>query len=137
MQAQGEATMTSMKWTPAEVSAAKARMKNPKGEVPWAEPRPSKYHAIATEADGIRFQSKKEAKIYRELQARKYAGEIKFFLIQVPFRLSGGYKHLLDFMVIRTDGKIEYIEAKGRDLPMGKMKRKMVEEAYGIFIDVV
>jgi len=135
-------------WTPAEVMEAKARMKGKggtdvPGKWPYAPetcgsfPRPSKYHAVLTECDGIKFQSKKEARVYRELCARRHAGEIKFFLMQVPFRLAAGYTHRLDFLVIRTDGGIEYVEVKGRDLPMGKMKRKMVEEQYGIRIEVV
>jgi hypothetical protein len=57
--------------------------------------------------------------------------------MQVPFRLAGGYTHRLDFMLIKTDGSIEYVEVKGKDLPMGKMKRKMVESEYEIRIEVV
>jgi hypothetical protein len=96
-----------------------------------------------TEAEGIKFHSKKEAKVFRELQARQHAKEIKFILMQVPFLLPGKddrgkrTRHYLDFMVIRTDGQIEYIEVKGRDLPMGKLKRRQVEEIYGIKIVVV
>lgn len=97
----------------------------------------SKFHNKITEADGIRFSSKKEAAQFRELQARQHLGELKFFLMQVPFRLPGKAKHLLDFMAVRTDGQIEYIEVKGRDLPMGKLKRRQVEELYGINIIVV
>jgi len=97
----------------------------------------NKFHAQQTEADGIKFHSKKEARYFRELQARQHMGEIKFFLMQVPFRLPGNVKHYLDFMAVRPDGQIEYIEAKGRDLPMGKLKRKQVEELYGIKIVVV
>ena len=105
--------------------------------IPLTNPKPSKFHAVLTECQGIKFQSKKEAAFYRQLCCRVHAGEIKFFLMQVPFRLSGGYKHLLDFMIIKTDGSIEYVEVKGRDLPMGKMKRKMVEAEYKIVIHVV
>jgi hypothetical protein len=102
-----------------------------------SDPKPSKYHSIMEECDNIKFQSKKEAKVYRELCCRIHAGEIKFFLMQVPFRLAAGYTHRLDFMLIKTDGSIEYLEVKGRDLPMGKMKRKMVEAEYKIVITVV
>lgn len=124
-----------MKWTPEQVADAQARMGGK--SFPILATKPSKYHAVLTECDGIKFQSKKEARIYRELCCRRHAGEVKFFLTQVPFRLRAGYKHLLDFMVIRADGRIEYIEAKGRDLPMGRMKRKMVEDEYGINIVVI
>jgi len=103
----------------------------------------NKFHAKITEADGIKFHSKKEARVFRELQARKANGEIKFFLMQVPFLLPGvaengkRTRHYLDFMAIRSDGQIEYIEVKGRDLPMGKLKRRQTEEIYGIHIEVV
>ena len=103
----------------------------------------NKFHAKTTEADGIKFGSKKEARIFRELQARQHNGEIKFFLLQVPFLLPGKtdsgrrFKHYLDFMAIRSDGGIEYIEVKGRDLELGKMKRRQCEEIYGINIEVV
>lgn len=106
-------------------------------------PVTNKHHSIITEADGIKFGSKKESRIFRELQARQHNGELKFFLLQVPFILPGKtdsgrrFKHYLDFMAVRTDGQIEYIEVKGRDLPVGKMKRRQVEEIYGINIEVI
>ena len=126
--------MSSMKWTPEQYAEWLAMKGQP---VPETKPKPSKYHAVMEECQGIKFQSKKEARVYRELCCRIKAGEIKFFLMQVPFRLAGGYKHLLDFLIVKTDGSIEYLEAKGRDLPMGKMKRKMVEAEYKIKIIVV
>ena len=101
------------------------------------EPTTNKFQAIITEADGIKFHSKKEARVFRELQARQHMRELRFFLMQVPFRLPGNTKHFLDFMAIRTDGGIEYIEVKGRDLPLGKLKRKQVEELYNITIQVM
>lgn len=106
-------------------------------------PVTNKHHSIITEADGIKFGSKKEARIFRELQARQHNGELKYFLCQVPFLLPGKtdsgrrFKHYLDFMAIRSDGGIEYIEVKGRDLELGKMKRRQCEEIYGIHIEVV
>ena len=122
----------------AEFEALKNRNKIPPGLSHY-----NKFHAKTTEADGIKFGSKKEARIFRELQARQHNGELKFFLLQVPFILPGKtdsgrrFKHYLDFMAVRHDGEIEYIEVKGRDLPMGKLKRRQVEELYGIKIQVV
>lgn len=96
----------------------------------------SKFRSVICEADDIKFRSKKERMRYLELKALQKVGEVKYFLMQVPFRLPGNTRHLLDFLVVRTDGSIEYIEVKGRDLPMGKMKRKMVEDIYKIKITV-
>ena len=131
----------------AEFEAIKNRDKKIPPGLPYAEwfgeYKKNKHHAQMTEADGIKFGSKKEARIFRELQARQHNGEIKFFLLQVPFLLPGKtdsgrrFKHYLDFMAIRTDGQIEYIEVKGRDLPVGKMKRRQTEELYGINIEVI
>jgi hypothetical protein len=118
-------------------------LKNRAGAPYPSFPKSNKFHAKITEADGIRFHSKKEARIFRELQARQHMKEIKFFLMQVPFLLPGvsdngkRTRHYLDFMAIRDDGEIEYIEVKGRDLPMGKLKRRQTEELYGIKIQVV
>jgi len=118
-------------------------LKNRAGAAYPKFPPANKFHAKVAEADGIKFHSKKEAKQFRELQARQHNGEIKFFLMQVPFLLPGvaengkRTRHYLDFMAIRNDGQIEYIEVKGRDLPVGKLKRRMVEELYNIKIQVV
>jgi len=103
-------------------------------DIPPPERKITKYHAILTECDGIKFQSKKEAKYYRELQARVHAGEIKYFLRQIPFRLQGGVKYVVDFMEVWTDGSIHYVDVKGCRTPMYKMKRKMVEAAYPVRI---
>ena len=62
---------------------------------------------------------------------------MKFFLTRVPLRLPGGVKHFLDFVEFWTDGSTRFVEVKGRDLPMGKLKRHQVEELYGIKIVVV
>ena len=105
--------------------------------------KPSKYHAVRQEIDGVKFSSKHEAKVYQDLRARQHLGEIRFILFQVPFLLPGvaengkRTRHYLDFMAIRTDGGIEYIEAKGRDLALGKLKRRQTEEIYGIKIMVI
>ncbi len=96
--------------------------------------RKSKYNAVKTEVDGITFPSKKEAKIYQLLKLRS---GVKFILRQIPFDLPGGYRHKLDFMVFYHDGKVEWVEAKGMDLAMGRMKRKQVEVLYGITIEVI
>ncbi len=101
------------------------------------ETKSSKFHSVLTECDGIKFHSKKEARVYRELQARVHMGELKFILRQIPFDLPGHATHRIDFMLVKPDFTVEFLEVKGRDLPMGKLKRKMVEELYGIQIGVV
>jgi len=125
--------MTTLRWTPEQLAAHLAKKGQP---APPLAPKPSKFHNILTECDGIRFQSKKEAKYYRELCCRVHAGEVLYFLRQVPFHLKGG-KHLVDFMEVWTDGSVHFVEVKGKDLPMGKLKRKMVEAEFPVKITVV
>ena len=104
----------------------------PTSEIP--ERKPSKYHAVMEECDGIKFQSKKEAKYYRELLCRVHAGEVRYFLRQVPFHLKGGVKYLVDFMEVMADGNIRYIDVKGYKTKIYELKRKLVEAAYPVKI---
>jgi hypothetical protein len=97
------------------------------------KPLPNKYMAQKTG----HYASKKEAKFADELLLRQKAGEIWFWLEQVPFRLPGPSTHRVDFMVFYPDVKWELIEIKGRDLPMGKLKRRQVEDIYKIKIKVI
>lgn len=100
-------------------------------------PKPSKYHAIITEADGIRFQSKREAAYYRELCCRVHAGEVLYFLRQVPLHLNGGVKYVCDFVEFWRDGSVHYVEVKGMETATWRIKKRLVESSYPIRIEVV
>ncbi len=106
-----------------------------------APAKPQKYHSRPTVYNGIRYHSQKEARFAAELDLRKKAGEVQFWLRQVPFDLTIG-RYFLDFMVfihrVKTERwAVEFIEIKGRDLPMGKRKRLETEKLYGIKVSVV
>ena len=96
--------------------------------------KPHKYHARATMYKGIWYASKKEAKYAEGLDSRD---DVDFWLRQVPFDLPGKARYLLDFMVFYKGGRWEFVEIKGRDLPLGKLKRRQTEEIYNIEIKVV
>jgi hypothetical protein len=91
---------------------------------------------------GITFKSKKEANKAAELDLAKQAGEIKGYLMQVPFILPGKTKsgrpirHYVDFGIIELDDRMTWLECKGRDLELGRLKRAQCEEIYGIKIKV-
>lgn len=99
--------------------------------------RPPKYRAIPTEVDGFRFASKKEAAYFSRLKMLKMAGEVSYFLMQVPFHLPGKTKYICDFMVVYPDGRIEYIDVKGVSTPVFKIKKRQTEELYPVEIVVV
>jgi len=96
-----------------------------------------KFHAQPTEFDGIKFASKAEARYYGQLKLRQRAGEVVFFLMQVPFRIPGNVKYVCDFMEFHADGSVHFVDVKGQVLPMFVTKRKIVEALYPIEIEVV
>lgn len=96
-----------------------------------------KFQAKPTFCDGIRFDSKKEAKYYAELCLRRKNGEVLFFLRQVPFHLPGKTKYVCDFLVFYDNGEAEFIDTKGFMTPQSKTKIAQVEELYGVKVRIV
>ena len=96
-----------------------------------------KYHAKRTTIDGINFDSQKEANYYCELKLRQKAGEILFFLRQIPFDLPGNIRYFVDFQEFRSDKTIHFIDVKGVLTKEFIMKKKMVESLYPIEIEIV
>jgi hypothetical protein len=92
-----------------------------------------KFGAIRVEKDDKKFPSKLEANCYQTLCNLKKLGKILFFLRQIPFDLPGGYVHRVDFCVF-SENNVFFVEAKGKDLSTGKMKREQVEDIFNIEI---
>lgn len=101
------------------------------------ERRRSKYGAVVTYVDGIRFDSKREANYYKQLKLRVAAGEVRYFLRQVPLHLPGGTKLVVDFVEHWVDGSVHYVDAKGRQTPTFKVKKREVEHHYPVEIELV
>jgi hypothetical protein len=101
------------------------------------KPLKHKYHAIPAELDGIKFPSKKEARVYAQLKLEKDAGIILFFLRQVPLHLPGGVKCVVDFVPFYADGRVRFLDAKGMKTATFKAKKRMVEALYPIEIECV
>ena len=121
-----------------EYQALVARMKSKDvPAIPCEAPKESKFHSVITEALGIKFHSKKEARYFLELVCRQKAGEVLYFLRQVPFDLPGGVKYRIDFMEVHADGSIRWIDVKGVKTPMFIMKRKQVESLYPVKVEIV
>ena len=95
-----------------------------------------KYRAKETWVDNIRFPTKLEARCYEWLKLRQQAGDVRWFIRQPMFDLGGGVRHKVDFLAVLATGGIELIEAKGRDIPEGKARRKIVEAKYGVKIQL-
>ncbi len=99
-----------------------------------AKKKRSKYKNVRTVIDGKHFDSLAEGRYFNELKLRILAGEVSYFLRQVPFDLPGNVKYRVDFQVFLADGSVEYIDVKGVKTPMFIMKKKQVEELYPVEI---
>ena len=93
-----------------------------------------KFNAVKTEADGIRFDSKKEARRYEELKLLQRAGEIVFFLRQPAFDLPGKVKYRCDFQIFWKNGVVSFEDVKGFKTKDYIMKKKQVEALYPVEI---
>ncbi len=94
-----------------------------------------KFNAKRADRDGIKFDSTKEARYYDELQLRVKAGEVLFFLRQVPFELPGGVKYRVDFQEFWADGTVRFIDVKGMRTQEYINKKKQVEALYPVEIE--
>ena len=94
----------------------------------------SKYKSVRSKTDGINFDSKLEAKYYQHLMLLKKAGDILFFLRQVPFDLPGNVKYRCDFVIFWKNGIIEFVDVKGYQTDTYKLKKKMVQDLYPVEI---
>jgi hypothetical protein len=95
--------------------------------------RPAKYCNRVTVVDGIRFHSKLESDRYRELVLLKTSADVKWFTMQVPFRIPGGL-YRADFLIVWRTLAITVEDTKGYVTPACKLKIASVQDKYGISI---
>lgn len=112
--------------------------------------RRSKFGAVPTVVDGIRFHSAKEARRYQELKLLERAGEIRDLELQPRFRLSvqanqeltlgamtdvGAYVGDFRYLEVRAGRLWKVVEdVKGFKTPLYKWKKKHAELQYRIQI---
>lgn len=92
--------------------------------------RNGKYNAKKTEVDGIIFDSKGEAGLYKDLQMLLNAGLIEKVERQVPFKLYAGIKYVADF-VVTVKGSKRVLDFKGIFTPEFRLKKKLFEADHG------
>ena len=103
--------------------------------------RTNKYSAKKKALDGINFDSRKEARRYRELTLLSAAGELKDLKLQVPFVISVNGKkvctYMADFTYTDKAGKFVVEDAKGFKTPIYRLKKKLVEACHSVEIKEV
>jgi hypothetical protein len=96
-----------------------------------------KFRAKPVLNEGERFASTLEFGYKQHLDLLQKAGEILFYLTQVPIRLVGGTKYLIDFQVFYSDGTVQFIDTKGMETETFKIKKREVEAIYPFEIKIV
>ena len=96
-----------------------------------------KYNAQQTKIDGIKFDSKAEARRYKDLQILQKSKKIKWFIRQVPFDLPGNIKYRCDFLVVDQNDNIIIEDVKGFETEVFKLKKKLFEEKYPLKISII
>jgi len=115
--------------------------------------RPHKYRAQPVEVDGIRFDSRREARRYGELKMLERAGDIRNLELQpeYPIRINGEVvralptkagakgkplKVKLDFAYFEGNRRVVE-DTKGVDTPVSRLKRALVQHIYGVEVRIV
>lgn len=121
----------------------------PRGRLNLSPPNPSKetskgkkkYRNKITYVEGKKFDSQAEARYYVNLRKREIAGGIDNLKLQPRFPI------LINEIVICTvvldftyrdvaTGKVHFVDVKGMDNPLSKLKRKLVEAMYMIEVEL-
>ena len=103
--------------------------------------RPSKYSAVKTTYNRVKYDSKFEAGVAQTLDLRLRAGEIKGWEGQykiecIPYDCHGKpvlkckVSHKVDFRVHEFDGSFTLLEAKGIETADYKIRRKWLENFW-------
>lgn len=100
----------------------------------------NKYKNKKIEVDGIGFDSLLEAKYYKYLLEQQKKGHVGSFITQPRYLLQESFKkngkhyrkieYVADFEVTLSDGTVEFIDIKGRVLPVFAIKQKLFERLY-------
>ena len=107
----------------------------------------NKYGAVKTTIDGIKFDSKKEAKRYELLSSLARSGEIFRLELQPSYKIKiGGEEvkypsgrtitYIADFRYKNRSGDMVVEDVKGLETAVFKIKRALVEHIYNIKIEV-
>lgn len=128
--------MTTWNELPAHlVSKIRSDSVTPPANLPGAAPA-LKYGNAITEVDGIRFDSRKEAKYYADLLWLQRTGTVKSIELQPEFVLQPGYErkgkkvrpiiYRADFKVTEASGHVYYVDTKGMRTQVYLLKKKML-----------
>ena len=104
--------------------------------------RTSKYNAKKVEIDGIKFDSKAEGEYYLHLKQQVTERQILGFERQKRMLLQEGFSvegvkgkirpifYVVDFIITENDGTLTYVDLKGMETDVFKLKKKLFMKRY-------
>ena len=104
--------------------------------------RYSKYNAKKVEIDGIKFDSKAEGEYYLHLKQQVSERQILGFERQKRMLLQEGFNvegvkgkirpifYVVDFIITENDGTLTYVDVKGMETDVFKLKKKLFMKRY-------
>ena len=106
-----------------------------KAKAKFLNRKPSKYKNQFAKVGNTIYDSKFEARVAEQLQLRKLAGEIKEIEKQFCLRLDVNGQHIckyyVDFRIVLADGSEQFVEAKGFETDVWRVKWKLAMAIYG------
>lgn len=97
----------------------------------------NKFGAVKTEYNGRCYDSKAEARYAANLDLLQRVGKVSYWLPQVPIPLPGKTTYRVDFQIFEPDGRVRYVDVKGVETQVFRLKKRQVEALYPIVIEVV
>ena len=96
-----------------------------------------KFNAKKVIDNGENFSSKLEFSYKQHLDIQKKSGIILFYLTQVPIRLPGRTKYIVDFLVFYKDGNVRFLDTKGVETDTFRIKKREIEAIYPFEIEII
>lgn len=97
----------------------------------------NKYHAKSSIYNGVTYHSKLEAAYAEELDWRVKAKDIKSWerQVKIDLRVNGYHitNYYMDFVITHNDDSREWVECKGLEMELWKMKWALFEATFDDF----
>lgn len=97
----------------------------------WDKKRKNKFNTKTATYKGVTYHSRLEAQAAENLDWRIHCGEVKSWTGQHKFdiRVEGQHvcNYYIDFRVELTSGEVEYLEIKGFQTDLWKLKWKLTQ----------
>jgi len=103
--------------------------------------KPHKYRAKPCVIDGTHFPSQAEGRRYQELRLMEKAGEISELEVHPRYPITINNQKVciveLDFAYLDQAAQRHYVDCKGMDTALSKLKRKLIFAVHAITVEIV